>query len=141
MTAFVPVPDALTQPFWDGCKRRVLLVQRCQSCQRMRHRPSAGCHWCGGQTADWVEVSGHGSIYTYTIVHRAFHPSFAADLPYIVALVATEEDASVRFYTRILECDPAEIFVGMSVEVVFREGSGEMVLPYWRPSTGAESKA
>ena len=136
MTAFIPVPDALTQPYWDGCKRRVLLVQRCQTCGRMRHRPAAGCHWCGGQGVDWVEVSGRGKIYTYTVVHRAFHPGFADDLPYIVALVETEEDPSVRFHTRIVECDPSEMFVGMDVDVVFREERDEIILPYWRPSAG-----
>lgn len=25
----IPVPDALTQPFWDGTKRELLLFQRC----------------------------------------------------------------------------------------------------------------
>ena len=135
MTAFVPVPDALTQPYWDGCKRRLLLVQRCQSCGRRRHRPSAGCHWCGGQGIDWVEVSGRGTIYTYTIVHRAFHPAFAEEVPYAVALVAAEEDSTVRFHTRVVDCEPSEVFVGMNVEVVFRDGADDFVIPYWRPST------
>lgn len=88
MTAFIPVPDILTQPYWDGCKNRVIMVQQCQSCGRKRHRPAAGCHWCGGQGVDWVELSGCGTLYTYTIVHRAFHPSLADEAPYIVGLVA-----------------------------------------------------
>ena len=139
MTAFVPAPDALTEPFWNGCKRRALLVQRCGTCERMRHRPAAGCHWCGGQTFDWVEVSGRGAVCTYTIVHRAFHPSFADDVPYVVALVATEEDPSVRFHTRIVECDPQNVFVGMNVEVEFREAGEGMVLPYWRPTAANQN--
>lgn len=134
MAAFVPVPDILTQPYWDGCKNHVITVQQCQSCGRKRHRPAAGCHWCGGQGVDWVQLSGRGSLYTYTVVHRAFHPSLAEEVPYVVGLVAAEEDLTVRFHTRILECDPADVQVGMSLEVLFQEEPDGTVLPYWRPS-------
>ncbi|HKR91518.1 Zn-ribbon domain-containing OB-fold protein [Novosphingobium sp.] len=134
MAAFVPVPDILTQPYWDGCKNHVITVQQCQSCGRKRHRPAAGCHWCGGQGVDWVQLSGRGSLYTYTVVHRAFHPSLAEEVPYVVGLVAAEEDPTVRFHTRILACDPADVQVGMSLKVLFQEEPDGTVLPYWRPS-------
>ena len=133
MIPFVPVPDALTQPYWDGCKRQVIVVQRCQSCGRRRHRPSAGCHWCGGQGFDWVELSGRGKVYTYTVVHRAFHPAFAGEVPYVVGLVSAEEDDTVRFHTRFVECGPAGIAVGMDVEVVFETDPDGAVIPFWRP--------
>ncbi|HKX77492.1 MAG TPA: OB-fold domain-containing protein [Novosphingobium sp.] len=136
MVAFIPVPDALTQPYWDGCGNHLLLVQQCRECGRRRHRPAAGCHWCGGQGFDWVRLSGRGRLYTYTVVNRAFHPSLAAEVPYVVGLVAAEEDPTVRFHTRILECDAANVRVGMSLEVVFREQAEGTVVPYWRPSTG-----
>lgn len=134
MAAFLPIPDVLTQPFWDGCRRGVINVQCCQSCRRLRHRPSAGCHWCGEQRVDWMELSGRATVYTYTIVHRAFHPSFADEVPYIVALVAAEEDPTVRFHTRIVECELSQIYVAMKVEVVFRKESDGTVLPFWRPT-------
>lgn len=133
MAPFVPLPDALTQPFWDGCKRHVITVQKCRSCGRMRHRPSAGCHHCGGDTADWVELSGRGTVYTCTIVRRAFHPAFTEDVPYAVGLVSAEEDETVRFHTRFVECDPADIAVGTGVDVVFEPDATGIVLPFWRP--------
>ena len=134
MAAFVPVPDILTQPYWDGCKNHVIMVQQCQSCGRKRHRPAAGCHWCGSQGVDWVQLSGRGTLYTYTVVHRAFHPSLAGEVPYVVGLVAAEEDPTVRFHTRILECAPADVAVGMPLDVLFQEEEDGTVLPYWRPS-------
>ena len=135
MAPFVPVPDILTQPYWDGCKNHVIKVQQCQSCGRKRHRPAAGCHWCGGRGVDWVELSGRGTLYTYTVVHRAFHPSLSEEVPYIVGLVAAEEDPTVRFHTRILDCDQSDVRVGMNLSVVFREEAEGIVLPYWRPET------
>ena len=134
MTAFVPLPDALTQPYWDGCKDHALRVQQCRSCNRMRHRPSAGCHWCGGRDVDWVQLKGRGTVYTYTVVHRAFHPAFGDDVPYTVGLVAAEEDPTVRFHTRFVDCDPAQIHVGMEVEIVFHAQEDGIVIPFWRPA-------
>jgi len=134
MTRPLPVPDALTAPFWDGCKRGELLVQQCSSCGRKRHRPAAGCHVCGGQESTWVKITGRGRIYTYTVVHRAFHPAFVDNVPYVVALVEMDEDPSVRFHTQIVDSDPAEgISVGQPVDVVFRPTRDGMVLPFWRP--------
>ena len=133
MTAFVPLPDALTQPYWDACKDHELKVQQCRACRRMRHRPSAGCHWCGERDVDWTRLSGRGKVYTYTVVHRAFHPAFAQDVPYAVGLVAAEEDPTVRFHTRFVECDPGDIHVGMDVEVTFDLEDDGAVIPHWRP--------
>ena len=133
MAPFIPVPDVLTKPYWDGCKQRLLKVQKCKSCERRRHRPSAGCHWCGEQETDWVELSGRGTVYTYTIVHRAFHPAFTDDIPYVVGLVAAEEDDTVRFHTRFVDCEPGDVRVGQEVEITFREDEDGTVLPYWRP--------
>lgn len=133
MTPFIPLPDALTQPYWDGCKKHELRVQKCQSCGRMRHRPSAGCHWCGGREVEWVKISGRGTVYTYTVVHRAFHPAFGDDVPYVVGLVASEEDPAVRFHTRFVDAGPSDIDVDMQVEVVFEEQEDGVVIPFWRP--------
>lgn len=133
MTAFIPLPDALTEPYWEACKNHELKVQQCRTCSRMRHRPSAGCHWCGGQDVDWTQLSGRGKVYTYTVVHRAFHPAFAQDVPYVVGLVAAEEDPTVRFHTRFVECDPVDVHVGMDVEITFDHQDDDIVIPHWRP--------
>ena len=64
-------------------------------------------------------MSGRGQVYSYTIMHRAPAPSFAAELPYVVALVELEE--GVRMISNILECPPEQVRVGMPVKVVYED--------------------
>ena len=122
-----PLPDADTAPFWDAVTAGRLDVQRCQSCGRHVFYPRSLCPHCGGADLEWVTVSGRGTVYSYTVVHRA-PAEFEAEAPYVVALVELEE--GVRMLTRLIDVEPAAVGVGMPVEVAL---SGEPRLPYFRP--------
>jgi len=69
----LPVADAESQAFWDGCKEGKLLVQRCKQCGRFRWPPAAVCPDCYSDEVAWEPVSGRGHIHTYVVAHRAFH--------------------------------------------------------------------
>jgi enoyl-CoA hydratase/carnithine racemase len=56
---------------------------------------------------------------------------FMPDLPYVLAMV--ELDESIRMMTRIVECDPASVKIGMEVEVVFEDITEQHALPFFRP--------
>ena len=122
-----PVPDAETAPFWDAVAAGRLDVQRCQSCRRHVFYPRSLCPHCGGVDLKWVTVSGRGTVYSFTVVHRA-PAEFQAEAPYVVALVELEE--GVRMLTRLIDVEPAAVHVAMPVEVTL---SGEPRLPYFRP--------
>lgn len=122
-----PVPDAETAPFWDAVTAGRLDVQRCQSCGRHVFYPRSLCPHCGGVDLEWVTVSGRGTVYSLTVVHRA-PAEFQAEAPYVVALVELEE--GVRMLTRLIDVEPAAVRVAMPVEVAL---SGEPRLPYFRP--------
>ena len=61
-------------------------------------------------------------------------PGFVDQLPYVVALVALEEDPAIRLLTNLVEIEPDAIDVDMAVEVVF-EPLGDTALPQFRPVT------
>ena len=122
-----PVPDAVTQPFWDGVAEGVLRIQRCQACGRPVFYPRAVCPHCTRGELTWVEASGLGTVHTFTVVHRA-PPEHREDVPYVVALV--ELDEGVRMMTRLVDVEPSAVAVGLPVEVAVR---GEPKLPYFRP--------
>lgn len=82
-----PVPDADSAPFWAGLRQERLLLQRCTDCHRLRFPPMYPCPYCRGRGAHLEQVSGRGTVYSWIVVHRAFHPAFAADVPYTVATV------------------------------------------------------
>ncbi|GAA1838594.1 OB-fold domain-containing protein [Pseudonocardia ailaonensis] len=122
-----PVPRAseLTRPFWEACRRGVLLVQCCRSCSHHVFTPQDFCRSCLSPDLDWVESAGDGIIVTYTTIWRPQTPAF--EVPCVVAVVALTE--GYEMLTNIVDSDPAEILVGAKVHVAFREIAPEVTLP------------
>ncbi len=122
----LPRPSALSQPHWDGCLAGELRVQRCRACGAHVFIPQPLCTACFGGTLEWVASAGHGTVYSFTIVHRAPQPAFAT--PYVVAIVTLDEGFEMLAN---LECEPAAAAIGMRVRVLFRAASAEIALPYF----------
>lgn len=127
----LPKVDPETRPFWEGCKRHELVIQRCLDCGTVRFYPRAHCIACLSDKAEWVHCSGRGKIYSYTVVHQNRDPRFAADVPYNVVLVNLDE--GVRMMSTIVGCPNDRLQVGMKVEVVFDDVTEEITLPKFRP--------
>jgi len=128
----LPLPDDDTRPFWEGCRRRELLMQRCAACGRFRFTPRHLCPSCRSQRCEWVPVSGRGTVYSRVICHPPVLPAFAPRAPYAVVLVELEEDATLRMLGNVLDCPPEEIEIGMPVQVDFQQLTDEITLPQWR---------
>jgi len=105
-------------------------MQRCSACGRWQYPPEVGCPGCLGDDLVPTEVSGRGTIYSFTVVRQAFDPALSEALPFVVALVELEEGP--RMLTNIVDADPASLSVGMPVEVTF-EPVGDQSLPVFRP--------
>ena len=133
LTRPIPVPDGDTMPFWEGTRQGELRIQRCRACGRCVFYPRAVCPNCMSDDLEWFRASGKGVVYSYTVVHRA-PEEFRDEVPYVVALVDLKE--GVRMMTRLIDVDPAEVRIGMGVEVVFRAVTEDIVLPYFRPARG-----
>ncbi|MCX7983106.1 MAG: OB-fold domain-containing protein [Syntrophales bacterium] len=115
--------------FWEGCKRRQLVFQKCKSCGHVRWPPAHVCPKC--LEYDWEEIvsSGQGIIYSYVIYHFPYHPGFREELPYVVALVDLMEGP--RVLTNIIECDSSALACDLPVEIVWDE-EGEIPIPKFR---------
>jgi uncharacterized OB-fold protein len=127
----VPIPDHVTGRFWEAAKRHCLLIQRCRDCGSYQFFPQSYCRKCLSENIDWVETSGKGEVYSYTIVYRPPSLMFEDDVPYTVALVDLSE--GVRLMSNIIGIEPEEVCVGMAVEVVFDDISPLISLPKFRP--------
>ena len=55
--------------------------------------PRPLCPSCLSDDLTWTPVSGRGVVHAFTIPHRHPNPAFAADAPYVVALIELEEGA------------------------------------------------
>jgi len=127
----IPHPDPDTAPFWAATLAGRLDLQRCDACHRVVAYPRARCPHCHAASLTWTTMSGRGTVYASTIVYRAADASFAADVPYVVALVDLEEGA--RLMTRIVDCPPEAVRTGMAVAVRFESVSDDAALPLFAP--------
>jgi uncharacterized OB-fold protein len=75
----------------------------------------------------WVEVSGRGTVYSYTVIRQNFSRSFKHLIPYVVALVDLAEGP--RLMTNVVGCDPRDVRIGAPVQVRFEPVSDEVALP------------
>lgn len=129
----LPVPDPVTQPYWDGLNAGELRIQRCRSCEKAVFYPRALCPHCGSRDLGWITCSGRGTLHAFTIAHRGTPAAFKGSTPYVVAMVDLEEGA--RVMTNLIDVDPAPeaVKIGMAVEVVFEKASDAITLAKFRP--------
>ena len=115
--------------FWEGLRAGELRIQRCASCGRLRHPPRPGCGACGSLEWDWAVAAGRGSVHSFVVHHHPPVPGF--DPPFLVALIDLEE--GTRLVSNLIDVDPADVGIGMPVEVAFVEVAADLTLPLFRP--------
>ncbi|PLC53980.1 hypothetical protein CR155_11175 [Pollutimonas nitritireducens] len=124
------ISNADSAPYWDGAKRRQLLIRRCKDCNTLHFMPRYICPTCWSDSLEWVEASGAGSVYSYTIIRRAPLPAFVSLVPYVVALIELEE--GVRMLTNIVGDNALSVRIGDEVRVTFEERGDETVVPQFQ---------
>ena len=127
----LPVFSAESKPFWDGCQRHELLLQQCDRCHSFWFPPSSMCPDCLSVEWKWTRSCGRGRIHSFVIFQRVYHPGFADDVPYVVAVVELEEGP--RLISNIVGCNPQSVQCEMPVELVFENVSREVTLPKFGP--------
>lgn len=123
----LPVPIDETRHYWESARAGRLVVQKCNGCGALQFYPRAYCMSCMEESVGWIEASGKGTIYTYTINHRAANDAMKDRTPYAVA--AVDLDEGVRMIANIVDCDLGDVRCGARVRVVFEKLSDEITLP------------
>jgi uncharacterized OB-fold protein len=119
--------DSRTAEFWEAAADGRLLVQACRDCDALQFYPRGHCLRCFGSDVVWREVSGRATLHTYSVVHRTPSEEFAADVPYVFAIVDLEE--GVRMTSRVIDVEAVRVRCDMPLQVVFRkleDGGPEM---------------
>ena len=127
----LPLIDEENTPYWEYCKKHELRLQKCTECGLIRSRISVICPNCNSMESEWVKLSGEGKVFSFIIYHRAFHPAYANDIPYNVAIIELNEGP--RIQSNVTDCDVNEIKIDMPVEVYFDDVSEDISLPKFRP--------
>ena len=135
MTRPLPLLRDWNRDYWtsgaDGCLR----FQRCTVCGRIQHPTTPVCRACGVGELELRPVSGQGVVQSCTTTQQRWFPD--DEHPFVVAVVAIDEDPAVRLTTNIVGCAPDEVHVGMPVRVIF-EQIEDVWLPLFEPTGGAD---
>lgn len=120
--------------FWEGVAAGKLLVQRCKSCETLRHPPGPGCPACSSMEWEPVEMSGKGEIYSFVRHHHPHIPPFETGH----AVILVQLDEGPRLISELADewgekpGQDAEIEIGMRVEVQFDTVEEGLVLPRFK---------
>jgi uncharacterized protein len=99
----------------------------------VHHYPRPFCPTCWSEDVEWLEASGRGTLYTYSVVFRNDLAPFSEWGEYVPAVVELEEGP--RLMTNIIDAGAGSLKVGMPVEVAFRDLTDEWAAPVFRPAT------
>ena len=119
-------------PFWESARRRELKLQRCGACGKAWYPIGPACPHCFSRQWDWALMSGRGTLHNYVVYHKAWTPWFETRVPYAVIQVELEEGP--RLTANLLDCEIADIKIGMPVETAYEDITGEITLVHFRPS-------
>ena len=101
--------------YWESLRTQGFCLPQCQACKEFHFYLRPACPACGSLNIQAVVTSGRGNVYSFSIVYRAPSPAFEKDVPYVVAIVATDEGPHLM--TRLIKVKPEEVTVGMRVMV------------------------
>ena len=96
-----------TKPFFDGAASGKLVIPQCVETKKYIWYPRGISPFTLGPV-EWKEVSGEGTVYTYSVMERA-------SPPYCIAYVTLAEGP--KMMTNIVDIDPKDVKIGMKVKV------------------------
>jgi hypothetical protein len=127
----VPMVNPWARPFWKAAREGKLILQKCKDCGKYIFYPRIACPHCSSDDVEWVEASGKGKVYSYTVVVNNAPSAFIKDMPYVIAIVRLEE--GVQMLTNIVGYNPEEVKCDMLVQVTFEKLDDEFTLPKFKP--------
>lgn len=125
-----PLHWPIVTSYLDAAADGRLTVPVCADCGETFFPPRAACPHCLSASVDLRESSGEGVVYSYSIVHLEYHPTWGDETPYVNALVDLDDGPVV--FANVVDCDPDDVDVGLPVEVRFASVDGRP-LPVFAP--------
>jgi uncharacterized OB-fold protein len=115
--------------FWDGLKEHQFKIPHCRECGAYNWVPYPACKNCQSEDLDWTPVSGTGTVWTYSVVHRGagFH-----ETPYVVAVAKLDVDGprSVLVLANLINTNPDDVHIGMPVQIGYDDVPEENMTMY-----------
>ncbi len=131
----VPQVNDLTRPFWEAANQGRLAIQRCGACGYYNHPPKPLCDRCLSADLHFEDVSGLGTIWSYTVMHQKSVAGFEDSVPYVTALVELDEQPLLLLTTNLPGIEASDVRIGTRVQVSFQRLNDEIALPQFVAAT------
>jgi uncharacterized OB-fold protein len=129
--------DDHTRPFWEAAQQRRLVVPRCTDCGHFRLPPTPFCPICQSRHVEWIDLAGEATVYSFAVVHG--FPGMP-ELILVPAVVELPDAPGARLVSNVIDIDPIDVTIGMTLMVDFSPIADGWLLPVFRPSSTTESK-
>lgn len=120
----LPVADIASEPYWEAARNGSLLLKHCDDCDETYYYPRPICPFCMSSNTSWIEASGSGLIYSWSVERRAPEP-------YAIAFVSLPEGPTIL--TAIVNADLDTLAIGQSVTLGF-ETRDDQPVPVFSPA-------
>lgn len=126
-----PTVDNWNRPFWDACKERRLVLQRCDETGKCFFPPAPVSPFTGKPAWSWVDAAGQGELWSFVVFHQNYFDGMKDELPYPVVMVKLDEGPYLL--TNIEGMTKDQLRIGMHMAVRFVDGPDGFVLPQFGP--------
>ena len=119
-----PPENIENSDFWIACNSDKLMLPRCKDTNQFFWYPRKISPFTLSNNVEWIEASGLGEIYSYSVMRRS-NPQ------YIIAYVRLEE--GITMMTNIVDCDPNSVEVGQKVKLIMQKSESGQKVPVFGP--------
>lgn len=132
-TGVAPAITEETEPFWTAAAQGRLMAERCSECGAESFPPRGICRSCRARSTVLFEVTGDGSVYSFTVSYQRWLPDL--EVPYAIVIVEFPGHPGVRVAGRLRGCPVADVTIGMRVGTGFEPGPGGCAIPSFLAAT------
>jgi uncharacterized OB-fold protein len=115
------------EQFYKYLAEGKLMAGKCTQCGKIHLPPRPLCDKCFGQDFTWTEISGKGTLLTFTIIHIA-SAQFQALTPYAVGIVQLENGAKIP---GMINTTQNQLRIGMHLQIDFGTCNTAQPWPQW----------
>jgi len=132
----LPLVDDASKGFWAAARECRLAIQRCTACARFNHAPSLACASCGSFDLAYADVSGRGTLFSWTVIKEPPAPGFQGRVPLIVGIVELVEQPHLLMVATLLSLAEDDLKLGLPLQVTFEQVNEECTLPQFVAAEG-----
>jgi len=115
-----PEPTVETAAYWEAANAGRFILKRCQSTGKAFFPPRNHSPFTGLAETDWIDASGTGTLYSFSVMRRK-------DSVSCIAYVELSEGPIIQ--SAIKDCDFDSLEIGQTVQVLFVPSENGQMVP------------